>query len=176
MRLFIAIEIPDNVKTLLRDTQSDFKKTAVLKPVNDFHLTLKFLGEVSENKLITLTKLLSVISFSPFTITISTRGVFPNPHNPRVLWVGISEQSTLIDLQNLVQVALPDFPDNKEFHPHITLARIKSITNRSIFDSLLSQTEESLSFKVSEFKLIKSTLTPNGPVYETLHTFISEYV
>jgi len=177
MRLFIAVELPEKVRDILIDAQKRIRFPGKATLVNDFHLTLKFLGEVEDKKVPDIISVLSKISFKPFDISLSGIGVFPNKNSPRVLWVGMSPEDKVSALQKDIDSATLGvcFAQGQEFHPHITLSRIKFIDDKKAFASAIDNTSiEKVSFKVSSFKLIRSTLTPKGPIYEVLKDFKSE--
>src|SRR4030042_2347179 len=116
MRIFIAVDIPEDVIEELKKAQK-FLKEANLKPVKDFHLTLKFLGEVPEPKVEKVKDLLKQINFKPFKAQLTSIGVFPNPNYVRVVWVGISPEN-FISLQRDVDNSLEKigFKKDKRFH------------------------------------------------------------
>lgn len=73
------------------------------------------------------------------------------------------------ELKQQIDKALPDFKDDHEFHPHLTIARVKFIKNKQELIQNLKQIKiKPKTFKINNFKLYKSTLTPQGPVYEEL--------
>jgi len=170
MRLFIAIDLPDEIKKELRELQKEFRSLGKMKFVNDFHLTLKFLGEVEENKLEEIKRRLKEVSFKPFDLILENLGVFPNETYISVLWVGaLSEEVN--DLQGEIDGKLQDlFPRENRFHSHITLARVKFIKNKEELMKKL-KLEYNSSFKVEKFKLIKSILNKDGPKYTSLGEF-----
>ncbi|RLE38290.1 RNA 2',3'-cyclic phosphodiesterase [Candidatus Woesearchaeota archaeon] len=167
MRLFVAIEAKE-VSDYLKSIQDKLRFKGV-KQVEKFHLTLKFLGEVEENKVEQIKKALSKISFKPFELTLDTIGVFPNPSRINVIWVDVKEKQHITNLYNQIDACLKDYEDDRKFHPHITISRVKFLINKKEFkdkiDSITIQPEKII---VNEFKLIKSDLTPEGPIYTDL--------
>jgi 2'-5' RNA ligase len=175
MRLFVAFEISENVKQVLLGLQK--KLAGRLTLVKDFHLTLKFLGEVEESKVDSIKESLGKIVFENFDCTLSQLGVFPDEKYVKVIWVGLEPHDAICSLQKDVDDATSKFgiKMDKNFIPHLTLARVKSIDNKKEFlDALKQVVVAKDTFNVSSFKLIKSTLTPQGPVYETIGEFKSE--
>jgi len=173
MRLFIAIEpgyLSGYFKILQSQIPGDLAKFSLAK---SFHLTLKFLGEVDESWLEAIKTSLNKVSFTPFTAFLTGIGFFPNEKNIKVIWLGFDQSEKIIELQKNIDKSLRHIlkPDNR-FHPHITLARVKLIKDREMFLAKISQinTEEKQLEAVS-FRLIKSTLTPEGLVYEVLAEF-----
>lgn len=171
MRTFIAIELPEEMKQYLKGVQKQLGN-AKLTLVKDFHLTLKFLGEVSEDKVGEIRPLLRDIKFKSFKTRLTNVGVFPNEKYVRVVWVGLEDDNIKIiqkDIDNKLQKL---FPREKSFSAHLTLARVKFVDNKEKFiDSIKKINVDKKEFEVSEFKLKKSTLTKQGPIYEDLEVF-----
>jgi RNA 2',3'-cyclic 3'-phosphodiesterase len=174
MRLFIAFDVPEDVRKILESVQDKIKFSGKATKAKEFHLTLKFLGEVEESKLTSLIDSLSTVKFSPFEARLGSIGAFPSRSKASVIWVGLEPHGAIGALQEQVDTATRKlgFVMDKEFHPHLTLARIKSIENRKEFENMLNSLKAPEgAFKVSSFNLIKSTLTAEGPVYEVLRDF-----
>jgi len=165
MRLFVAIDVSKEVRDYLLKIQSKLDQD--LRFVNAFHLTLKYLGEVSEDLIPKITAKLEEIKFNPFDLELNEIGSFPNKKFIKVIWIGVKDQSKLMKLQKEVENNLKEFNFKKQFnfHPHITLARV----NKKIdFPNIKIK---NLKFPVSKFFLYQSTLTPNGPTYTKLKDF-----
>ena len=171
MRCFIAIDLENDYFKELQSQIKDIKGTFP----KSFHLTLKFLGEVEENKADKIKELLRKIRFEQFNIYSSNIGFFPNENYIRVVWVGLEPRDRIIELQKKIDNELLKlFPKEKKFEPHITLARIKYIKDKGKFKELVKNIKvEKIEFKVDNFKLMKSTLTKQGPIYEVIETFKS---
>lgn len=164
MRLFIALEL-DAINAYL-DSLRDGLRQKGLSLTKDAHLTLKFLGDVNNPEQIK--DALSKVSFQPFSLTTKDIGFFPNESNPRVVWLGIKQNDILMRLQHDIEQALEGFNPGKDhtFHPHITLARVKSLDDREGFLQKVKQLKvEGRKVDVDHFALIQSDLTPEGPVY-----------
>ena len=176
MRLFIAVEMPKEVKKALMAGQEQLDgqsaKLSLTKP-QQLHLTLKFLGEVDEGMLEKLSSALRSIKCLKFSTALTGEiGVFPDERSPHVVWAALSNETT--QLQRMVEEKLLShgFPKEPRFTPHITLARIKSVADsRAFMESVHAITLEKKQFQVADFKLMKSTLAPAGPIHETLETF-----
>ncbi len=173
MRLFVAIEVPED--DVLVKLQDEIKKiNAKCTYPKHFHLTLKFLGDVDDVN--EIKEKLSKINFDPFKMTISGIGAFPNEDYIRVIWAGIKGHDNIIKLQKKIDEKLSDiFGKDTKFHPHFTLARVKFVKDKDRMKKLITELKfEDIEFDVKEFKLIKSELTPKGPVYENIPiTFIN---
>lgn len=180
MRLFIAIEIPENIRAGFASLLKEFRAIAPqLKWVRaeNLHVTLKFLGETNPAKLDALQTVLSAVR-SPEPVNLEFRGLgfFPNEKRPRVFWAGMEASPNLKTLAADIDQAVHrlGFPlEQRPFAPHLTLARfslpgvppklsqeIKEKSSRS-FGSLTAH----------EFHLIESKLKPSGAEYTTLQTF-----
>jgi 2'-5' RNA ligase len=171
MRLFIALDF-NKLKEYFTDLQKNINPSlAKIKTTDAFHLTLKFLGEVSEDQLNLIIKELNKIKFEHFSLNLDKLGVFPSENYIRIVWVGVSPHDKVIELQKRIETSLSEF--NKEnFHPHITLARVKFVKDKENFiKSLKAIKIEQKTIEVNDFRLIKSTLTPEGPIYEDLEIF-----
>jgi 2'-5' RNA ligase len=177
IRSFIAVKIeaPETVARI-SILQQDLQKSglhAKFVETENFHLTLRFLGEVPLTTLETVKNRLSEVKFHPFRISLKGVGAFPAMSRPRVLWIGVEEGAEdLVSLANqvrgkLASIKLPE-PD-EDFHPHLTIARLKGPLNaeaRKIIESskdLLFGAQE-----IKYFALYQSILTPRGPIYKEL--------
>jgi 2'-5' RNA ligase len=179
MRLFIAIDLSEQAKENIEKIKSELRGIKGVKPVSkeNIHLTLKFLGEVVDNKVEEIVRALSQIKFKSFKISINKMGVFPNESRIQVLWVDAEPAEPLFELKKMIDAALPKFKDDHPFKSHITFARIKYIANDSdkkkILD-ILRKSVEKTEFLVNKFRLYKSDLQPMGPVYEVVKEFASD--
>ncbi len=169
MRLFIAIEVsPEAAAQLLgaqKQLQTDNSKLTFTK---SFHLTLKFLGEIAPAKAEEVKKKLQTIQFKKFTAQLDGTGVFPSENYVRVVWVGIEPSDVIRDLQRKIDDALTGlFQKEKEFKPHITLARVKTVKDKKQFAEQVKNLKLApVSFSVIQFKLIESQLRgKEGPLY-----------
>ncbi|MBI4994426.1 RNA 2',3'-cyclic phosphodiesterase [Candidatus Peregrinibacteria bacterium] len=196
MRLFIAIDLPGNIKEYLKKIQSllpDAKMSNRLCPAkrgkakqlmprqggatltHDFHLTLKFLGSCDEKLRAKVENELKVASasFKPFESQLTDIGTFGG-RIPRVIWVGISSPDWLKDFARGIENRVAKFGFEKEnrFTPHITLARVKEITRPENFLKELGKIKlEPFKFKVRQFYLFESQLKPTGAIHVKLAVF-----
>ncbi len=166
VRLFIAVDFPEHVNHELRRAQEEITE-AVIKPAKEFHLTLKFLGDRALEK---IAESLEKVKFESFKAELTSLGVFPDYNYVRVVWVGVTQEQ-FIKLHQEIEENLSFKPD-KNYHPHVTLARVKRPKNKEKFiQSLEKISVKPEEFEVSEFHLVKSTLTRQGPMYEILRTY-----
>ncbi|NQV09284.1 RNA 2',3'-cyclic phosphodiesterase [Candidatus Woesearchaeota archaeon] len=172
MRTFIAVEVPEELKKYFVGLQKRLEEDAKIAFSKDFHLTLKFLGEIHEDKVEKVKNVLKEVEFEGFKLKTSEIGVFPNEDYVRVVWVGLEPGDKIKELQRLVDDKLKDFPNDHKFHPHITLGRVKFIPDKNKFkETLKSLKIQEKEFEVKDFRLKKSILTPEGPVYEDLKIY-----
>jgi len=176
MRVFVSIDISNNeIINSIKNFQNLIKVDAKAIEIQNLHFTLQFLGEISERETQLIIQELHKIEFSKFEICLKGIGVFPNIEAPKIIWIGIDEHSSnkMINLSKKVEKSLEPlgFMSNKPFKPHITVFRIKKkirdITKEmKIYKNINFGIQE-----VSNFKLKKSELTTNGPIYSDLMEF-----
>lgn len=174
MRLFLAIEIPNDIKDYISQIQESFNNNGLrLVNLDRMHLTLKFLGEVQLNKINIIKEKLNKIKFNNFSIFLDKIGFFPNEKYIKVIWIGLKPEKEILQLQKNIDENLKIlFKKDKNFKGHVTIARVKFIENKKDFiEKLKTIAIEKKEIKVENFKLIKSTLTPEGPIYEELEVF-----
>ena len=172
MRVFVAIDVNDqNVLNYISQVQSELNIKAKPVELHNMHFTVQFLGEVSEEMVRKISDALNNIEFSAFSINFSSIGVFPKPNSPRVIWVGVNDGiNELEKLAETIRSKLSDigFSPDKKFKPHVTIFRVKNK-----IEGLSDKLEKFSAYHfgrqiVSEIKLKKSELTPNGPIYTDL--------
>ena len=144
----------------------------------NIHITLSFLGDTDPEKIEDHgEKIASVVhSFQGFELGTTDTGIFPHANAPRVIWVGTAPYGPRLgDFKKVLDKALVDLGyalEKRPFQPHITLARVKTISRKSSFiHEFLSAEVREMNFEVNEIKWLKSTLTPVGAEYEELKTF-----
>lgn len=180
MRLFIAALIPNTVRVALAAT-SDALQRAVpdrtlrwVAPEN-YHITLLFLGEQPETRVPEIAQAMASASVgtAPFTLSVQGLGVFPHWSRPQVLWAGVAQGAVqLASLAAALERSLMPKPDGKSFHPHITLARLKTpcLDADALKKRLHNAVQRLLpalfgSYELRALSLMHSTLTPNGALY-----------
>lgn len=182
MRTFIAIELPQDIKDILGRLQDKLKKCgADVKWVksDNIHLTLKFLGEIEEEKLNEINRIIEDIAKDKpeFKVALFELGAFPNVNHPKIIWVGIKDANNEIELiaeeleEKLESLGIPK--EERKFSAHITIGRIKSQLNLNKLTEALNILrdeflKEDLGFTVAKITVFKSTLNPSGPLYEHL--------
>jgi 2'-5' RNA ligase len=173
MRCFIAIDIPEKVKDYLSTLQASIPPEDIRKVDKDnIHLTLAFLGEMDEESITRCINHLKEIKFEKFDSSLGKMGFFPSEEYIRVIWVSLEPAALFRSFHSDVLNSLSEFPIDKRFEPHVTLARIRYLKDKEDFlKSISSLRVEKKSFSISSFSLKKSTLTSQGPVYEDIEKF-----
>ena len=179
-RCFIALELPQPVQkhlagiiSGLKDTQADIKW---VDPKNT-HLTLKFLGEITPEQVNCAREFLVQQSGKHLSIHCRTGqiGVFPSWNRPQVIWLGLKDGiQKILDLQTTLEDSLAECGfarDPKKFKPHLTLGRVRSPNNMDkLAEKINTAPLDEIELSFGELTLIKSTLTSNGPIYQSLET------
>lgn len=180
-RLFIAVDIKpepefaDIVESLKNDLTGELIKWV---GTDVFHLTLKFLGDTDTIKVDPIKKILGKISaeFETFGCKIRGLGYFGSPRDPKVLFAGIDGAEPLAAISREINTQLSLLgiePELKEFKAHLTLGRIKSVSNKKFFIELI-KAEKGVYYQKSLIDLIilyESILRPQGPQYIALAKF-----
>ncbi|NIO48016.1 MAG: RNA 2',3'-cyclic phosphodiesterase [Candidatus Aminicenantes bacterium] len=182
MRTFIAINLDPEIKktlSLLIDELDKGHENVRWVKHEGMHLTLKFLGEIGKENVPEIEDVLKMISnkYYSFSLKFIGTGSFPpGMKNPRVLWIGIEEEETLRALQYQLEGELEKlgFPrERRKFHAHLTLGRVKSLSNIKETLSLLEQYRDRNfgEMKADKISFIQSTLKPTGAEYSVLSEF-----
>jgi 2'-5' RNA ligase len=193
LRLFVAMSPPEDVKDRIEKAQDQLRRATPGKIVrwikrDQFHLTLKFLGNVAEPRVGELIEALRAgcTHFAPFCLRAEGIGFFPGARVPRVLWAGVSDKKgTLPELQRVIQTGVKKFtqedsaepgsagvPPASQFTGHITLGRIQRI--RPAESEALSQATTAIAnpffgeWTANCVALIRSELSPGGSRYTTV--------
>ncbi len=172
MRTFIALDLPKEiVDEIARVQKIIWKKTLFsgkLTETENIHLTLKFLGEIDENKAEEVKKRLEEVKVSEFDVEIGEVGVFSKKF-PRIIWVKLHGKG-IFKLQKEIDEKLKElFPEENRFMSHVTIARIKNVIDKKGLITYLENVKpKKLKFLVKDFILKKSELFPEGPAYEEL--------
>ncbi len=181
IRAFIAIAVPESVLRRCQQISADLRKLNLegrFAQIQSLHLTLQFLGNIEEAKLAGIREALEDTGkeVAPFEVEICQLGVFPHLVQPRVVWVGVEPVDALKDLQSRLQQRLErlGFPkENREFHPHLTLLRLKSRKNLPRLIQYVQgdgACEKEGRIGVREIHLYQSILKPGGAEYRKLLT------
>ena len=168
LRLFVGIAFPPELKLRLSLLCSGVPGARWVDPGN-FHLTLRFIGEIGEDVAADIDEALSRLRARCFVLQIAGTGVFGGD-KPRSLWAGVERSSELVGLrdkveQALIRVGLP--PEPRKFAPHVTLARLRDPPIDTLRDFLAVNARfRADPLPVEGFSLIASFQTKAGSVYE----------
>jgi 2'-5' RNA ligase len=179
LRLFIAIPLPteverqlDRLLTQLRPRSNNVKWVAA----KNIHLTVKFLGDTDEALVPGIKSDIdkAAAPYQPFQTTLDTIGAFPNLRRPRVIWVGgsdpIPDAVRLADDIDLRMTKLGFEREKRPFKPHLTLGRVRQGRRVDELGDYLQTFElKPIPLLLDRIVLFKSTLTPQGAIYERLH-------
>ncbi len=180
-RVFVAIAIPDQLGLHLTELQQALKQAAAGWRWNStlpFHTTLVFLGDVRNHDLDRLCGAIaaSAAPFQPMELRIAGLGAFPNATRPRVIWAGLDapDPGPLLQLHEAIVKAATQTgyrAEDLRFHPHVTLARVKSHRRDMLDVSALVERHRGWtcgSFTASEVITFSSKTGPAGPCYEAI--------
>lgn len=180
MRLFVALEIPSEVRknlaALIESLRAVSPQTRWVRPEN-LHVTLKFIGEVPEPKLpVIRTALASGRSEQPVRLDFRGLGFFPNERHPRVFWVGIEASPNLKTLAADIDGATEKLGiprEQRPFSPHLTLARFEPPRLPEKLRAAIQENagREFGSLRTTQFHLIESKLKRSGAEYTTVESF-----
>ncbi len=182
MRTFIAIAVPESVLRSCEDIMARLKELNLqgrFAKSESIHLTLQFLGNIEEDQIAPIARVLEQAGsgVASFDLEVSQLGVFPNLAHPRVVWIGVEPVDGLMTLQSEIQEGLKllGFPQvNRDFHPHLTLLRLKSRKNldglSEYFQAEGSQQRAGV-IPVGEIHLYQSILKRQGAEHRKLLTF-----
>jgi 2'-5' RNA ligase len=184
MRTFISVELPDEIKKNITALVNELKNlSAAVKWVEpkNLHITLKFLGWVDEKNLDNLIELAAkaVAESRSFKAKFEGMGTFPEGKKPRVVWVGTAEGGDeLCKIAQSLEKTLSKAgfrSEEREFKPHISIGRVKEKAPRQIRYEEIDKLEDKIKglqnekfgeTMVDRIHIMKSTLTPTGPIYE----------
>jgi RNA 2',3'-cyclic 3'-phosphodiesterase len=180
-RTFLAIEIsPDNeLLNVYNHLKEAFlnEKMRWVDPIH-FHITLFFLGDTGEAQIPSIISKIeqSVTGISSFDLVLNGFEVFPAVLNPNVLWIGIEKNEDILKLKKSIDKVLESFgfkAEKRKFTPHLTIARVKEVQNKSLVNDLLNKFKNvSIGLvKINKLVFFESRLTPNGPAYNKLSEF-----
>ena len=185
IRSFLAFDLENDTvlnrlkaaQALLVQTGADLK---LVEPQN-IHITVRFLGDITPDTAEKIFEEMKKTQFTPFNVQISGLGVFPDLRYPRVVWAGMTEGAD--QLKNIFSQLEPRLrglgftPDLKGFSPHLTIARVRSGTNKAQLAEFVSKNAnyDFGAIKAECLRLKKSDLTPKGPIYSTIKEFCPQH-
>jgi len=183
MRLFVSVDLPDDLADSVAAVQDRFADADGLRYTDpgQAHVTLQFLGDVPEARVDDLGDALeSAVAdadIEPFDASFEGLGVFPSLDYISVVWLGVGDGSAeLAALHDAVEaefVSRGFEPDDHEFTPHVTLARMEHGGGKQLVQNVVSDAHPKVgTARVDSVRLTESTLTDDGPVYETVRAVL----
>ena len=168
MRLFVALALPETVRWQLRLLCGGLPGARWVPPEN-FHLTLRFIGEVDGAEFHDIDAALAGLRAPRFSVSLAGVGHFGSGNKLRSIWAGVDKQPALNHLRDKVESAVVRAgaePEGKKFHPHVTLARSKGETVPKLGDFLVQHSLfRSQPFDVTHFTLFSSYLNHIAAIY-----------
>ena len=180
VRSFLAIELDEDLVPKILDVQKEFKKTNTnikYVPSKNMHFTLKFFGNIDSDMVDDISAAIEKVikNYSSFDLNIKNCGCFPNKNVIKVLWLGLDEGSPIKSLQKDLDKEFKKlgFKKERNFISHLTIGRVKRPKNKKEIKETIEKLEdiEIGQMNVSKISLKKSTLTPQGPIYEDIKVF-----
>ena len=180
MRAFIAIDLPEPVRAALAEAQQGFRsacRDARWTRPEGIHLTLKFLGEISDAQTKQVVEALAQIGpFEPFSVEVKGFGFFPQAHRPHIFWAGVAAPPALADLAARIESRMEKIGfarEDRAFAPHLTLARFQVPRPQPALEAAIAgrATTSLGKFEASEFFLFESKLLPQGAQYQKVMRF-----
>ncbi|MFQ3294980.1 MAG: 2'-5' RNA ligase [Halobacteriales archaeon] len=184
MRLFVSVNLPDDLAESVRVVQDEFREASGLNFTDpeQAHMTLKFLGEVDRNRLPAiegrLEAAVDAAAVDPFEVQYGGLGVFPSLDYISVLWFGVRDGHGDAELTRLAEAVEDELvaegfdPADHDFTPHVTLARMNHAGGKDLVQENVRELDPTIgTAQVSEIRLTKSELTDKGPIYSTVERF-----
>lgn len=188
IRCFIAVELTPKAREELARLQQRLKASLPAHAVRwtpppNIHLTLHFLGELAADRIDLVGQVLRDVAagFSPFSLTLANLGSFPNTRRPRIVWVSVSGETDSLEslhtaLGGQLEKGIGFRPESRPYSPHLTIGRVKKEIALERLHELGRHLEQALStvghladVRVDRIYLIRSELTPGGPIYTHIH-------
>lgn len=181
IRAFVAISFPENILSSCQLIVGYLKRlelNARFPRKEAIHLTLKFLGNIYEDQVSDIARTLetTVHELNPFALEVRGIGVFPSLAKPKVVWAGLRDGDVLVEMQSRLKDVLEGLGfarEKRSFHPHLTLARLRSGKNIGALAQYIEEAgpgERLGMAMVSQIHLFKSVLKPRGVEYHKLAT------
>lgn len=174
-RLFIAIDFPDDLRDALANICFGVPAAKWVSK-DQLHLTLRFIGDADDNLFSEIEGTLHDVNASRFSLTFKGVGYFPPRRKPNVLWAGIEPCEELLHLRDSIGTLMEELglePEERKYHPHLTLARLRPEAPLAKITGFLSANNlfKAENVPVTEFHLYSSVLMPAGAV----HTIEASY-
>jgi 2'-5' RNA ligase len=175
IRLFTGLAIPAGIAAQLDRMQGGIDG-ARWTETHNYHITLNFIGEVSEAMAEEIDAALCGVRAKAFSLSLAGTGIFGEGESARHLWMGVAPEDALFRLQEKTFRALDTgrFPaEKRKYTPHVTMARLKKSADPAAVAAFMQEHNlfRSSPFAVNEFILYRSDLTKNGPQYAPVATY-----
>lgn len=177
LRLFIALDFPQELKTALHILQQQFKSSKLIEgkfiDQDSLHLTFKFIGEIEQDVVQHIHNHLQSIHFKPFEVTLGSLDTFSRNNKIEIIWIDLVGP-VLYQLQQAIEQVLFWLPQQEQrpFVAHVTLVRVKKVHNYEQLQQMLQQISiPEQSFTINQFSLQRSTLAQEGPLYTALFRY-----
>lgn len=168
IRLFVGLDLPSDLCDALHRLTGGIPGARWTPPEN-YHVTLRFIGEVDENQCDDIHDALSEVRAPAFPLSVAGFGSFEAGHRAHTLWVGVEKEPALLHLRDKVERAVVSAgmePERRKFQPHVTLASVKQAPLHKVQDFIAHHNLfRAPPFRVERFTLFSSELGRTGPVY-----------
>lgn len=177
MRIFIALDIPEEIRARMRDYMErarSYAPEARWARVEGLHVTLKFVGEAGDALVQQIKTALAGVKAAPFAVDFASVGFFPNPKAARVFWIGVNGGEALSRLASQVDRTLEKLGiarEEKDYHPHLTLARAGSHPLRELAPLAAASPPQFGTMTARDFFLYRSQPQKGGSKYTKLERF-----
>ena len=178
-RLFVAVPMPEEIALELDRLGAGLPGVRWTDPT-DYHLTLRFIGEVDHATFYEIGEALAGVSLAPFELSLKGLGTFPPRGLPHTLWAGVDTNESLVPLKRRIDRTLREIgleSERRNFVPHVTLGRIREPIPEARFGAWLTRRSlfRTASFPVSGFNLYSSLLRPEGALHhvEASYDFVT---
>ncbi|MCK5292140.1 MAG: RNA 2',3'-cyclic phosphodiesterase [Thermoplasmata archaeon] len=176
-RAFLSIDVqPSEPMSSFHQALKETNAQVKLVDLENTHLTLKFLGDTSENHVPEIVKIMedSIEGMDPFSISFRGTGAFPSLNHMKVVWIGVwntDGMKSISDFLNDGFTVLGYRKEKRRFSPHLTLGRVKGGRNKEQLAQVIRnwKDEDFGEMEVTGIQLKKSVLSPQGPTYSTVH-------
>lgn len=182
MRLFVSLDLAPHLHEEVHSVQELLADASGLRFTDptQAHITLKFLGDIDESRLEpvsqAITAAVEAVNVEPFQAEFGDLGVFPDLEYISVVWLGVrdgAEQVTALHESLEAELTAIGFgPEDHDFTPHVTIARMDHAGGKSLVQEVVQERSPTVgTMTVDAISLTESTLTPDGPGYETVERF-----
>lgn len=178
MRLFTAVDLPDALRETLSDLQNGGSLPARWTDPEQFHVTLRFIGEVSDDQADRYAEVLSNVEVPAFRGVPYGLDVLPSRRSPRVLMLGLERTDPMLTLYRAVSDVLESRqpsglePEGRTYRPHVTIARLDDADPEAVQSFIRAHENRSYEpFEIDRFVLYESTLTPDGAIHDPVETY-----